>query len=419
VSLEPAKPNRTDGPSAPPNRDLGAYDADMRDSFWMYYWPSEHDLDTLWEDAEIVLDASVLLNLHRYRADTRRELLGVLRDLSDRLWVPYQAALEYQRNRPGVILQQSEPIKSLRKAVHKARDDLMGEVGRFPSGRHPSMDRDALEGLIKKVIRRLEKYLDRSERALPDPTGRQILVEDETWEEVTSLLAGRVGNSFSGDALAVIHEDAKRRIEGRTPPGYEDSDKGEPERYGDVVLWHQMLERAKQSCQPQILVTDDRKEDWWWVVRGMTLGPRRELIVEMRDVANAGFYAYQPGRFLIHAREHLDQLISDDAIEDVTQTSQLRYRSPSMLAQALLDSFEQSQRALDAFGSSQALLDSFEQTQRALDAFGSSQALLDSLQVQGSESTGRLEASEASESADSTGFGEGAGDDSAGDASDA
>jgi hypothetical protein len=367
----------------------GAYDAVMRDAFWSFYWPSSEDLDALWGSAEIVLDASALLSLHRYREDTREELLEILRNLSDRLWVPHQAALEYQRNRAGVILQHMDPILSLRKAVDRARDGLMGEAEKLQAGRHPSLDREALVHVIGQSCRRLETYVDRCAEALPQPSGKHVLEGDETWAAVTTLLDGRIGRNLGAEDLEAVQKDAQKRIEGRIPPGYADSDKAGPERYGDMIIWHQMIEHAKESHRSQIFVTDDGKEDWWWTVHGVTLGPRRELIEEMREKSAVGFYAYRPDRFLAHAREYLNQRITDRAIEEVAQTSQpvvarltvrdlQAYLAAQQEAQAALEALRQSQ-GIEALRTTQAVLDALRQGSATMEMLRDSGSLLDAL----------------------------------------
>jgi len=50
----------------------------------------------LWDKATFVLDANVLLNLYRFPKGAAHDLLDVLERLSDRLWLPHQATVEYQ-----------------------------------------------------------------------------------------------------------------------------------------------------------------------------------------------------------------------------------------------------------------------------------------------------------------------------------
>src|ERR1017187_4888523 len=75
----------------------------MNTIFPGYYRPSKEAFKELWQKATIALDANVMLNLYRYPTSARDDLLTTLRQVSNRLFVPYQAALEYQRGRLGTI----------------------------------------------------------------------------------------------------------------------------------------------------------------------------------------------------------------------------------------------------------------------------------------------------------------------------
>src|SRR4051794_31619323 len=68
----------------------------VRQFFPDYYPISSQENIGINQHALFCIDANVLLNLYRYSDKTRNELLHVLELVIDRLWFPYQAALEYQ-----------------------------------------------------------------------------------------------------------------------------------------------------------------------------------------------------------------------------------------------------------------------------------------------------------------------------------
>jgi hypothetical protein len=74
----------------------------MRELFRGFYSLPEREKEAAWAEGLIILDTSALLNLYRYPIPARDRLLTVLELLKDRLWLPHQAALEYQRNQPAV-----------------------------------------------------------------------------------------------------------------------------------------------------------------------------------------------------------------------------------------------------------------------------------------------------------------------------
>lgn len=78
----------------------------MKKLFPGFYQPTDTEFKKLWEKCTFVIDANVLLNLYRYPEEAKADLLKVFGKISDRLWLPYQAALEYQKNRLIVIAEQ-------------------------------------------------------------------------------------------------------------------------------------------------------------------------------------------------------------------------------------------------------------------------------------------------------------------------
>ena len=69
---------------AEPPSSLGIYD-----EFPGYRLPSDDELNDALQSALVVVDTNVLLNLYRYNESTRNDLLEVLRQLGNRLWVPH------------------------------------------------------------------------------------------------------------------------------------------------------------------------------------------------------------------------------------------------------------------------------------------------------------------------------------------
>src|SRR5574341_1422396 len=110
----------------------------MRKTFPGYYHPTEEEFSILWNTCLFVLDANVLLNLYRYSQETSGELIGVLKQISDRLWVPHQAALEYQQQRLQVIAQQLEAYDEMQELLSKTKNQLEDKLNSLR--RHPYID---------------------------------------------------------------------------------------------------------------------------------------------------------------------------------------------------------------------------------------------------------------------------------------
>jgi hypothetical protein len=283
----------------------------MKNTFPGYYRPSEEEFSELWDNCLFVLDANVLLNLYRYTPDTRNELLQILESIKDRLWVPYQAAFEYQKNRLKVISTQREAYDQIDKAIGKIQNQLENELRTYL--KHPYLNVLQVLNEVDSFFSTIQQELHRQKEEHPD-----LLEDDSLRETITSLLEGKVGSSYSPEELEKIFEEGRQRYAQEIPPGYRDThDKDDESQFGDLVLWHQTIDKATDVKKPIILVTDDRKEDWWWTFKGRMIGPRPELVSEILTKAGVSFYMYQSDQFMEYAREHLKQQVDQQAIDEV------------------------------------------------------------------------------------------------------
>ena len=253
----------------------------------------------------------MLLNLYRYSQATSDELIGILDQISSCLWVPHQAALEYQQRRLDVIAQQLKAYDEIQKLSNEAQNQLESKLRAFQ--RHPLIDADLLLKRIERTFVAIKRDLNKHKQEHPD-----LLEDDHLRDTVTSLLEGKIGSPYSQEQLDEIYKTGKARYERKIPPGYSDAKDKEGEKiYGDLVLWFQVVDKAKETKKPIILVTDDRKEDWWWRLKGKTIGPRPELIDEMLSKAGTSFYMYQADQFMGYAQKYLERQVRQEAIDEV------------------------------------------------------------------------------------------------------
>ena len=292
----------------------------MRKTFPGYYHPTEDEFAELWDNCLFVLDANVLLNLYRYSRKTSEEFLSILDEVSDRLWVPHQAALEYQERRLDVISQQTKAYTVIDTLLTKTQQQIKSQLQGFQ--RHPSIDVGSLMNKLAETFEGTKEYLEQYRQEHPN-----LLETDYLWDTVTRLFEEKVGSPYSQERLTEIYEIGKERYKSKVPPGYEDGKKGSSEepsvrKYGDLVLWLQTIDKAKEAQTPIVLVTDEKKEDWWRQFQGKIIGPRPELIKEMLSEAGVMLYMYRADPFLEHAQIYLEREIRQEAINEIREARQ-------------------------------------------------------------------------------------------------
>jgi hypothetical protein len=215
----------------------------------------------------------VTLDLYRYHEGTREELLTCLESFRDRIWISRQAADEFIRNRAKVIVSASIEYGSAKKQLDRLSTELSRTVDDLKACRTiDSMICDALGVDVGKAIDEARAKIEEIESKHPP-----FLDTDPVLTRLLSLFNGRVGEPFAEDDLAKAIKEGEERKREQVPPGYLDKDKNGTRSLGDFFLWRQVLDNAKKEEKSMILVTSERKEDWWEKHSGKIIGPRQEL----------------------------------------------------------------------------------------------------------------------------------------------
>lgn len=305
---EPQKDNETSEEVATGDANLGS----LRKMFPGHFRPTSEEFDSMWERGIFVLDTNVLLNLYRYSPSTRNELLKVLNAVSDRLYLPNQVGREFLDRRLATIGTQRDKFLKLRNKVKGIRQEMEAElrnVLRLQQGENlPEGLQEALEEVPAEGYLMLDARLKELESNLPRASNSPE--DDEVWTAIEKLIQSKVGPPYDEKELNSIKDEAESRRNLKIPPGFRD------ERPGDYILWRQTIDEAKHSGKAIVLVTDDRKDDWWSIEHGETLGPRSTLVEEMRNEANVSFHMYTPDRLMREARERLNVAVSDESISE-------------------------------------------------------------------------------------------------------
>ena len=284
-------------------------DTILKDKFRGYYRPTEDEFTQLWENCLFIFDANVILNIYRYSIKTRNELIVILDKISDNLWIPHQAALEYQKRRLTVIGDQESTYENIKKILSDIRNKLNDQLNSFKL--HPIINTNNIFNKIDSVLKEIGKELDILEQGHPN-----LIDSDNLRDKLTELFEGKVGSPCSPDNLDKISKKGNTRYHRQIPPGFKDKNKKENE-YGDLILWFQIIEHAKSTKKPIIFITDDRKEDWWFKIDGKIIAPHPELINEIFSKTGVNFYMYQTGQFMKYASEYLNIPLPLEAIEEV------------------------------------------------------------------------------------------------------
>lgn len=302
----------------------------MKTNFYGYYPPTTEQYERLWTEGLIVLDTNVLLNLYRLPTTARDELISVLELLKDRVWIPHQVALEFQRRRLTVIT-------SERKATEEAltaTSELVGNIKKKVDALQ--IDKRDLGIESKPLLVELETANNQLLEAIKTTHNAQldISASDPVRDRLDLLLENRVGagpiSQADLDGLVANGED---RFKEKIPPGFADADKDKnpneatfifdhikyQRKFGDLILWRQLIQHVKNTnTKTVLLVTADRKEDWWWREQGKTIGPHPELVREIQREGDVDlFWMYSSVQFVEHANKYSSASVSTESVAEI------------------------------------------------------------------------------------------------------
>ncbi|WCM19923.1 PIN domain-containing protein [Paraburkholderia bryophila] len=313
----------------------------MRSSFAGYYPPTADELSKLWLEGTIVLDTNVLLDLYRLPQLGRDALLAALARLKGRLWIPHHVALEYQRRRLSAIWNERSETEKVLASFSATVDDARKKLQRL------ELEKRGIDVDVDEMLRELETANTKIVEAVRKAHNEQVDISSH--DPVRTALDDLLGDGCVGlapdsqESLNSLIKDGEQRYIDKIPPGYRDAGKGKnpadayflfdglkyERQYGDLIIWRQLLNHAKENKTKLILfITSDRKEDWWWEEHGRTLGPRPELVREIKAISDVEhFWMYSADQLLKHAASYLGAEVSEQAVTQVEDISHAREQS--------------------------------------------------------------------------------------------
>ncbi len=274
----------------------------MKNVIREYLELDKKEKELLWRNAIFIFDTNVFLNLYRYSPNTREQLLNAFEQLKERVWMPYQVAYEFAKDRYDIIYESNQRFQSIRI-----------EADKMVSNWKEQLRTDATDEDIDKLTEFLHDWVEQKEKK------NQLITnpnEDSIFDKLLEIFDNRAGQPFGETELKEIEKEGELRYSNSIPPGYKDKKKIE-NKYGDLLVWKEILKYAKENKKDIIFVTHDQKEDWWNQRYGKTIGPRVELRKEFYDVTAQKFHMYSMSSFLSTFNENTGKTIDTATIDEI------------------------------------------------------------------------------------------------------
>lgn len=285
---------------------------------------SESKRKKIWEKGIFVLDANVLLNMCRYSKQSSDELIAIIENHKEKLWLPYQVGMEFFNNRIGVIEGIKNGFNQLLANVGRI-DEILNEqlyFNKFRSDTAHNLDQLRLD--ITNFRKREEVKIRKWQKEFEESDKEAIL------NKILSLYNGKVGDDYEEAKLKELYNEGEKRQKESIPPGYADWNdkikKGFRHACGDLIWWKQAIDYARDNKCDLVIVTDDKKDDWWYKISGKTIGPRVELIREFdKETKGQTFLMYKTHQFMEMAKQLDGATVSDSSIKEAKETGAIDY----------------------------------------------------------------------------------------------
>ncbi|ENP8447198.1 hypothetical protein ACEI28_003373 [Vibrio alginolyticus] len=319
----------------------------MRTIFKNFHNPSETEISEIWKSQNtlIAFDTNVFLNLYSYTKQTREDFFKVLDKVKGQIWIPYHVGLEYQRRRLNVVSTEKAVFGKIEKNLDKIGSVFKKDFNdlalkrRFPD----------LQSQTEKLEKDINKLIEKYKTSVKEWDKQQACVRshDEIRNQLNHYFDERVGpEPESQEDLDNIFAEGKQRFENKIPPGFEDSSKEYQDdavfynqglkyerQYGDLLIWLQLIEKAKdESIHNVIFVTDDKKPDWWFSIQSngkKIVGPLAELQAEIYKKSNINkFHMYDTPTFMQDGTSELKVNIDKRSIQDAESSMPIAKFTP-------------------------------------------------------------------------------------------
>jgi hypothetical protein len=285
----------------------------MKTTFVGWYAKSPEQLKALWDSALIVPDTNILLHLLRHSADVRGQLMNAFERKEASLWIPYQVGIEFQRRRLDVQQYALDAYDRLGSDLTKFVNQAKGELNQYRA--HPVID-------IGRELSALDAFQGAFQQRLAAAKSQHPSDEfNVSFAKVTALFSGKVGAKPTAERIAAIHKEGSERYRKKIPPGFEDAKKEAEggDKFGDLVIWMEMIEMAKAYKRPIIFVTDDGKSDWWHIHRGKKMGPHPALVEEFLSITGQELHIYELLQFLRYAADTGSE-IKEESVQKIADS---------------------------------------------------------------------------------------------------
>lgn len=259
------------------------------------------NFETIWKDEPIVvLDTNIFLRLYSFSSEATKEVLDILKTTKESIWLPHQVVKEFHdshaKEHKKNFNKYTEFVKSILRTTEHAKNTLEKDLLKHQENRFPMLD-DLKEEINEKMTQ-IQASIKKYEKTIKNDISEneKMLLKDEIKDFIIDLENNdSTGEPLTISELVLLYQEGEIRYKHLIPPGYKDIDKDKDDptkqkKFGDLILWKQVLQHAVKKNKALLFVTNDLKEDWWENnEKNEPTQARNELIKEFMETVGNKF----------------------------------------------------------------------------------------------------------------------------------
>ena len=293
------------------------------------------------ENTIIVFDTNSLLNVFRFTPEASKKYFEIVQSIQDKIYIPYLVALEFHFHKSETLLLNEVNVTKFKNNFSKNWNKLKSEAAKtLFSGLSYRNDKDN-----KELITYLSDLLNSKELDIENKLVEKIssISENQTniFNALVEIMQSKTGERYTQDMITKIEKEGEERYKNEIPPGFNDANKKlsrsyngikYQQKFGDLIIWKDIISKAeKDRIKNVIFVTSDGKRDSktdlnYKVCVGndgngkekyQIIGPRIELIEEMKNETGADFYLMDELEFM---KQFSQEEVSSQVAKSISDT---------------------------------------------------------------------------------------------------
>jgi hypothetical protein len=312
-----------------------------KDEFYGFYREPFNKENMTSENTIIVFDTNSLLNVFRFTPEASKEYFEIIQSIQDKIYIPYLVALEFHFHKSETLLLNEINVTKFKNNFSKNWNKLKSEAAKtlFSSLSYRNdIDKKELNAYLSDLLNSEDLNI---ENKLVEKISSISENQTNIFNALVEIMHSKTGERYTQDMITKIEKEGEERYKNGTPPGFNDANKKlsrsyngikYQQKFGDLIIWKDIINKAKEDrIKHVIFVTSDGKRDSktdlnYKVCVGndgngkkkyQIIGPRIELIEEMKNETGADFYLMDELEFM---KQFSQEEVSSQVAKSISDT---------------------------------------------------------------------------------------------------